>query len=672
MNQRLMRFCRKLPTLFYCAAFVLSGCSESSEGFSFSWLSPELSRLKEAGTSLHGALNLLPAAPPPQVTQRLGWHSLYSSSTDTVEWIDLTFDKPERIDSITLIAPPPIGGNEEPGYGFPLRFRIEFLINNGEEEERTVVADHTQQDFPNPGLLPVLIDTHGQEAEKIRITATRLVQAGSRYVVALGEVILLQGNRNLGARLEYLGTDAVKASSSQGTRPDWGRINLVDGQTVLGPPLGTNPSSTLGYRSAPHSESEVPPPPWVSIDLGASVPIDQIRLFPAHPPEFGHTTGYGFPVRYQIELREAADSPPVILPAPQAGSYNGPPGDNVVEIEGGSQTARFVRLLALEPQVSNGRIVLALAEMEIWSDGKNVALGKPVTALDSAIEAEGWSTAALVDGFTSRANIVKWYHWLDGLSKRRELLHHIALLESRATVIRSQLKKVSEVVILLLLGGFTFASGAVYLQQKRLRRSEVEALRLRFSQDLHDEIGSSLGSIAFITDDAAAHTKEESTRSELHEIRVITLEAIESMRDLVQLSQSGKYGDGDLTDHLRGIANRVLRSIPFSFDDPAGPSFNKAPVPQRRDIVLMFKEALHNLLKHARATNVQISLTQPERFLCLTVQDNGSGFDLKTLHSNGMGLSNLKRRAAKHGGSVDIHSAPGLGTTLKIRFPIHE
>lgn len=376
--------------------------------------------LETERAALQEKLSSMPAAPEAQLTQRLGWHSTYSSSPDKAEWVELNLGQPQKIDAVVLIVPPPNGGSVGAGYGFPLRFYVE-LLGEGEDTERIIIADHTSEDFPNPGLLPVVLPAGGRVAQKVRITATRLASTGERCFCAFGEIMLLQGKQNLGARLESIGPPAVRASSSQGTRPDWGRINLVDGNTVLGPPLGTRRSPTLGFRSVPTSEARPYTNPWVEVDLGSVRPIDEIRFFPAHPPQFAHSHGYGFPVRYQIELRDEDNDEPRILLAPQSGSYSALPGDNVVTMVA-AHRARFVRMQVLDPHVSNGSVVLAMAEMQVWSDGKNIATGCVVNSPDTT-ERDGWSRAALVDGFASGADIVDWPEWLAALSQRREVEH---------------------------------------------------------------------------------------------------------------------------------------------------------------------------------------------------------------------------------------------------------
>ncbi|MFO1483348.1 MAG: ATP-binding protein [Verrucomicrobiaceae bacterium] len=624
-------------------------------------------RLDVEQADLQKQLGDMPPVPPVQLTQRLGWHSEYGTSEAKAEWVELNLGQAQRIDSVVLIAPPPNGGTVGVGYGFPRRFYIE-LLGEGEDNERTIIADHTGEDFPNSGLLPIVIPAEGRMAQKVRITATRLFETGGRSFFALGEVMLLQGNQNLGARLEAIGPAAVRASSSQGTRPDWGRINLVDGHTVLGPPLGTKKSPTLGFRSVPTSESRAYSKPWVEIDLGSVRPVDEVRLFPAHPPQFAHSHGYGFPVRYQIELREEENDTPIILPEPQSGSYSAVPGDNVVTIISGHR-GRFVRLQVLEPHVSNGSVVLAMAEMQVWSDDKNIAASSDVIASNST-DQDGWSRAALADGFTSKADIVNWPDWLVGLSKRREIKQQLALMNARRDSITQRWERWG---IGLLIGIVVAGVGAfaVWLsRQHRKRQAELERLRLRIAQDLHDEIGSSLGSIALIAQDVlAANAPKGQTHDDLVEIKEIADETVDAMRDITRLMQSERYGNDDLPTLLREAADRMLRGVNHQIRIDNHAQTKLLAVDRQRDLILMFKEVLHNITRHAAATEVSISLTPDRDSVVLTVKDNGKGFDPAAI-TTGMGLTNLRRRAAKHQGRADIVSSP-QGTTLTLTLPLH-
>lgn len=635
--------------------------------FSPTYWIPEMRNLEAQRVTLQEQLAGLPAVPDEQLTQRLGWHSDYSTSPDKAEWVELNLGQARKIDAVVLIAPPPNGGTVGVGYGFPRRFYVE-LLGEGDDNERTIIADYTDEDFPNPGLLPVVIPADGRMAQKVRITATRLFEAKGRSFFALGEAMLLQGNQNLGARLEAIGPDAVRASSSQGTRPDWGRINLVDGHTVLGPALGTKKSPTLGFRSVPTSESRPWNNPWVEVDLGSVKEVDEVRLFPAHPPQFAHSHGYGFPVRYQIELREKENDVPLLLNGPQSGSYNAVPGDNVVTIVSGHR-ARFVRLQVLEPHVSNGSVVLAMAEMQVWSGEKNIAPGSDVTASDST-EKGGWSRAALVDGFTSRADIVPWPAWLAGLSKRREITHQLAVLDARRESIMRWWQRLGLGVLAAVLALGIIAALMIMQKHRRTRFAEMEALRQRIAQDLHDEIGSSLGSIALIAQDILAEGgKDGPARDDLTEIKDIADETVSAMRDITRLMQSERYGTDDLPTLLRETADRMLRGIQHQIRIDGHAQTRLLAVDRQRDLILMFKEALHNITRHAAATEVSISLAPDRDSVVLTVQDNGRGFD-PAAETSGMGLTNLRRRAAKHQGSAGITSS-STGTVLTIKLPLH-
>lgn len=657
-------------TIFAMAAFFCAGVGEAKGGLE--WFSPELRRLEEEQGILQQQLATLPPAPEPQVTQRLGWHSDYSASPDTVEWVELNLGREERLDAVVLVAPPPTGGAIEPGYGFPVRFRVE-LLGDDEKTERLILADYTHADFPNPGLLPVFIPAGGRTAHKVRITATRLFQENNRYLCAFGEVMLLQGQRNLGPQIEVVGPNAVHASSSQGTRPDWGRINVVDGHTVLGPPIGTQPSPTLGFRGRLKHERapKAADVPWVSVDLGIAASIDEVRLFPAHPPQFAHSHGYGFPVQYQIELRETEEGKPVILPAPQSGDYSAPPGDNVVTVVANQQRARFVRLTALEEHVSNGGPVFALSEMQVWSGGKNIAAGQSVSASDHT-DQPGWSEAALVDGFTSRADIVDWPSWLAGLSQRREVEQRLAAIELRRTALIRRWQHAGLIGLAGLIAVGIIVTLIWLQRQRRQRRAELEALRQRIARDLHDEIGSSLGSIALIAQDILADgANPAQVRADLGEIKDIADETVSAMRDITRLIQSDRYGTDDLATLLRETANRLLRGINHTLTVEEDTDTRAQPVDRQRDLILMFKETLHNITRHAGAKTVTIQLAQSHDQLTLTVHDDGHGFDPAAPSGGGMGLTNLQRRAAKHGGTVRITSAPTQGTTVSITLPHH-
>lgn len=654
---------------------LLCAISVSGAESLFTWISPELRRLQDESRALAAVVASLPPAPLPRLSERLGYHSGFSSSPDTVEWVEMDLRQEADLDAVVLVPTASDGGGAMvPGYGFPVRFRVE-IADSSDLASRVVIADQTREDVVNPGALPFYLPCQGKRARFVRITATKLFRAGDRALFSLGEIMVFHGERNLAAGLSR---SDFTASRTQGATPVWGLANLVDGVSVLGPPEGPQPSRTLGYCSTvvnlvrdPH-----PHPRWVQIDLGAVMPIDEVRLFPAHPPAFAHRPGYGFPPELTVELSDAPDcANAVTLAGFFDGNVSAPtqsmnPGDNVVTYAAHDETARYVRITATRLFDANGLFLFALAELQVWSGSANVALGKPVQASDS-LETDGWSRAALVDGCTSTAVIADWPEWLRGLSLRREALQRLAALAVLQGDVTAGYATAAWILLALAVVMTLVILVAINLAQRRRRQRDLEALRERISQDLHDEIGSSLGSIAFICRDALALTADEAVRTELGAIRDTATQTIDSMRDIVRLVHLGRYGDGDVIEHLREIAERMLRGIPHTLQSEGAAAFHHLPMAISRDLVLIVKEVLHNLVRHAHATTVAITLGSDKHTIMIRVQDDGCGFDPSQRTGDGLGLSGMARRAAKHGGSLAIVTSPGSGTAITITLPHH-
>jgi Protein of unknown function (DUF1553)/Protein of unknown function (DUF1549)/Planctomycete cytochrome C len=158
-------------------------------------------------------------------------------------------------------------------------------------------------------------------------------------------------------------------------------------------------SRTNGYHSAIYPQPETTA--WVTVDLGSTMPIDEILLFPARPVDFPDTPGFGFPARFHVELSDD----PTFARAERATTGERPehqkPEDEPFVIRPSGRAARYVRITATRLWKRLDDYVFALGELEVISGGVNRARGAKVTALDS-IEGGLWARANLVDGFDSR------------------------------------------------------------------------------------------------------------------------------------------------------------------------------------------------------------------------------------------------------------------------------
>jgi signal transduction histidine kinase len=111
------------------------------------------------------------------------------------------------------------------------------------------------------------------------------------------------------------------------------------------------------------------------------------------------------------------------------------------------------------------------------------------------------------------------------------------------------------------------------------------------------------------------------------------------------------------------------RGIEFAFHAPANEDPGPLGVDVRRELLLVFKEALNNAAKHSGAARVDAELRLGRRVVALVVADDGRGFDPAARHE-GHGLASLRQRAAALGGRCRIESAPGQGTRIEVELPL--
>lgn len=109
-------------------------------------------------------------------------------------------------------------------------------------------------------------------------------------------------------------------------------------------------------------------------------------------------------------------------------------------------------------------------------------------------------------------------------------------------------------------------------------------------------------------------------------------------------------------------------------DDAARRASERLSEAQATNLFLVAREALTNILKHARASEAAVRLSASDGILCLTVKDNGIGFDLEVARlGGGDGLRNIAERAKLLGARLNVNSQPGSGTEIGLEIPlVHE
>lgn len=218
-------------------------------------------------------------------------------------------------------------------------------------------------------------------------------------------------------------------------------------------------------------------------------------------------------------------------------------------------------------------------------------------------------------------------------------------------------------------GVAVWVSIRIYVRQKvkaKTRELEKQQLlyqeRLRISKDVHDDLGSGLSKISLMAELAKKKVSADTNLQEdIQHISSTSKELVDNMRDLIWVLNPENTTLEQLVARLREYCSDYLEHIPINvmlrFPD-AIPQMRISREAQR-NIFLTTKEAINNCIKHAQATELQISLVVDGTTLSISVQDNGKGFYMAQLKGKGNGLRNMRQRIEQIGGQFDIHSAPG-------------
>ena len=197
-------------------------------------------------------------------------------------------------------------------------------------------------------------------------------------------------------------------------------------------------------------------------------------------------------------------------------------------------------------------------------------------------------------------------------------------------------------------------------------------LRTRIATDLHDDIGANLTRISMLSEVAKQKLGENGAEdSPLISISRIARESVGSMSDIVWAINPERDTLLELTRKMRRHAYEVftLRDIDLHFNATDANDSLRLGVDVRRDLLLIFKEAVNNAARHSGCTQVNIDLQIRPSQLVLEISDNGTGFD-QSLESEGNGLRSMKRRAEALGGTLEITSSRGVRTVIRVSIPV--
>jgi signal transduction histidine kinase/ligand-binding sensor domain-containing protein len=210
------------------------------------------------------------------------------------------------------------------------------------------------------------------------------------------------------------------------------------------------------------------------------------------------------------------------------------------------------------------------------------------------------------------------------------------------------------------------------------RLIELERVRARIAADLHDDIGGSLSRIAIQTEVASRDVVEHdgTAARRLVEIGDTARGMVESLGDVVWSVDPVHDDLASVERRVREYAAEVLgaRGVRWTFHGTGDRDHVRLDPEARRDLMLLLKEGVTNVARHADARVASLQLHLAGGSLHAELRDDGRGFEAAALEAQattrGHGLANMRLRARQLGGRLDIESTPGIGTRLFLTVPV--
>jgi signal transduction histidine kinase len=196
-----------------------------------------------------------------------------------------------------------------------------------------------------------------------------------------------------------------------------------------------------------------------------------------------------------------------------------------------------------------------------------------------------------------------------------------------------------------------------------MRRRGMNKLKWRIARDLHDDVGSNLGSISLAADELELANTD--AKEEIATISLLAREACAALREVVWVIDESTIRLPQLIQKLVDRAERVLDGVKLLVEVPSDCPDCMVSLIFKRHLFSFFKEAVHNCARHSQATQAYITIAVVDQCLQISLRDNGCGFDLAD-ESGGWGLDSMKDRAKEMAAELELISQPGEGTTVRL------
>ena len=206
------------------------------------------------------------------------------------------------------------------------------------------------------------------------------------------------------------------------------------------------------------------------------------------------------------------------------------------------------------------------------------------------------------------------------------------------------------------------------------RQREAELVRTRIARDIHDDMGGAITKIGMLSTEARRlmDTDPLSAGGTLARISSVSRDLAISLQDVVSAVDPRSDDVATIVAQARTMATRLLEGshlqTDLSFDHQGGARM--VDPERKRTLMLLLKEAITNVLKHAEATRISVTFTTGDEHFELRVSDNGKGFQPEEF-AGGNGMRNMHERASSLGAEMELNGARGQGCMVHVRGPLH-
>jgi two-component system, NarL family, sensor histidine kinase DevS len=220
------------------------------------------------------------------------------------------------------------------------------------------------------------------------------------------------------------------------------------------------------------------------------------------------------------------------------------------------------------------------------------------------------------------------------------------------------------------------AAVAVELSQRVARdavRRVVQAQELerqRLARELHDETGQALTSILLGLKPLEEALADHPARAALADLRQQVVSALQDVRRLAVELRPAVLDDFGLVPALERLTHAFAEQSDIRVDFHSAIGDRRLPSEVETTLYRVVQESLTNIVKHAHARNVSVSVARRETTVAAVIEDDGAGFDHRAVREEGVGLLGMRERLSFIDGRLEIESRPGAGTTIVAEVPL--